>query len=124
MKTELISLAAGALLSAVTLTLAHATPAGDQWLAETRVALEARLTGDAVPDAGRVVTVRLTATDEPRASDPQIVGSSGSLDYDAAARKALAGLKLTPPPIELRSRQVTFTLGRTTTAGASADGAR
>lgn len=124
MKTELIALAAGALLSATTLTTAYATPAGDLWLADARTAIEARLAGDGVPDAGRTVIVRLNVTGEPKTYNPQIVRSSGSLDYDAAARKALDGLKLKTPPAELRGRKVTFTLGGTQVAGAPAPDAR
>lgn len=111
MKTELLALATGALLSAATLTYAHASPAGDQWLADARAAIEARLTGDAVPDAGRTVVVRLNATGEPRTYNPRIVRSSGSLEYDLATRRALDGLRLRTPPAELRGRPITFTLG-------------
>lgn len=124
MKTELIALAAGALLSATTLTTARATPAGDLWLADARTAIEARLAGDGVSDAGRTVTVRLNVTGEPKTYNPQIVRSSGSLDYDAAARKALDGLKLKTPPAELRGRKVTFTVGATQVAGAPAPDVR
>ncbi len=124
MKTEMIALAAGALLSAATLTVAKASPAGDRWLADARAVLEARLLADAVPDSGRTVVVRLNATGEPKSYNPTIVGSSGSLDYDAATRAALKGLKLKIPPAELRGRRVTFTLGETQVAGASAPAAR
>lgn len=125
MKTELLSLAAGALLSAATLTIALASPAGDQWLADARGVLEARLTGDAVPDVGRKVVVRLTATSEPRTYNLRIVGTSGSPEYDDAARRAFAGVRLQSPPEDLRGRGVTFTLGDVSTAGAStADAAR
>lgn len=124
MKTELFALAAGVLLSAATLTVAQASPAGETWLAEARAALEARLLGDAVPDAGRTVVVRLNATGEPKSYNPTIVGSSGSLEYDAATRQALKGLKLKTPPAELRGRKVTFTLGEAQTAGASTAASR
>jgi len=119
MKTELIALAAGALLSVATLTIAHASPAGDQWLTDARASLEARLAADDAPDAGRSIVVKLNATTEPRTYNLRIVHSSGSPEYDDAARRALRGLKLTAPPEELRGRSVTFALGGTT-AGASA----
>lgn len=125
MKTELIALAAGALLSVATLTIAHASPAGDQWLADARATLEGRLAGDAVPDAGRRVVVKLNATTEPRTYNLRIVGTSGSPEYDDAARRAFAGVKLARPPEDLRGRGVTFTLGDPSAAGApAADAAR
>lgn len=114
MKTELIALAAGALLSATTLTVAQASPAGDQWLANARATLEARLAADAVPDAGRRLVIKLNATTEPRAYNLRILHTSGSAEYDDAARRAFSGIRLGRPPEELRGRSVTFTLGETT----------
>lgn len=124
MKTELIALAAGALLSAATLTLAHASPAGDQWLADARATLETRLAADAVPDAGRGIVVRLNATTEPRAYNLRVVRTSGSPEYDDAARRALSGVRLKAPPEELRGRSVTFTLGDATAGPSAAPTAR
>lgn len=118
MKTQLTSLAAGALLSAVALSAALAGSTGDAWLAEARATLQARVAEAGLDDDGKVVAIRIKASDNVRDYRPVVARSSGSLDYDAAVTASLKGVKLPAPPIEISGRGVTFTLG-TPAAGAA-----
>lgn len=118
MKTQLIALATGALLSATALTTAFAATASDRWLADTRQSLEARVAEAGLNDDGKSVVIRIKATDDHKRYAPTIERSSGSADFDIAVRDSLKGIKLAQPPIELHGRGVTFTLGQVDT-GAS-----
>lgn len=111
MKTQLLPLAAGALLSVATLSNAFAATPSEQWLAEARAALQARVAAAGLHDDGKTVAIRLKATADDKRYAPAVARSSGSADYDQAVRGALAGIKLPAPPIELNGRGVTFTLG-------------
>ena len=119
MKTQLLPLAAGALLSVASLSTALAASASDQWLAEARAALQARVAAAGLDDDGKTVAIRLKATADDKRYAPTVARSSGSADYDVAVRGALAGVKLPAPPIELNGRGVTFTLGQTAADPAS-----
>ncbi len=120
MKTQLTSLAAGALLSALSLSTAFAATASDRWIADARAVLQARVADAGLADDGKTVAIRLKATADDKRYAPAVARSSGSADFDLAVRDALSGVKLPAPPIELNGRGVTFTLGET--AGASATG--
>lgn len=111
MKTQLTSLAAGALLSAISLTAALAGPAGDAWLADARATLQARVAEAGLADDGKVVAIRIKASESFHDYRPAVARSSGSLDYDAAVTASLRGVRLPAPPIEISGRGVTFTLG-------------
>lgn len=121
MKTQLLSLAAGALLSAASLTAAFAATAADRWISDSRAALQARVAEAGLADDGKAVAIRIKATGDDKRYAPTIERSSGSADYDLAVRGALKGVKLPAPPVELNGRRVTFTLGQP--AAGAANGA-
>ena len=112
MKTQRLSLAAGALLSVASLTSAFAATAADRWIADSRAALQARVAEAGLADDGKAVAIRIKATSDDKRYAPKVERSSGSADYDVAVRDALKGVKLTAPPVELNGRGVTFTLGQ------------
>lgn len=112
MKTQLIALAAGALLSAASLTSAYAATASDRWIVEARAALQAKVAEAGLADDGKAVVIRIKATADDKRYAPAVERSSGSADYDLAVRDALDGVKLPAPPVELNGRRVTFTLGQ------------
>jgi hypothetical protein len=118
MKTQLITLAAGLLLSTASATAANATPASDQWVADASVALQARVADAGLADDGKAVVIRIKAVRDYKDYAPSVKESSGSADYDQAVRNALKGVRLPAPPNELSGRAVAFTLGQPV-AGAS-----
>lgn len=111
MKIQLFPLVAGALLSVAAATSVHATPAADQWVAESRATLQARVAEAGLADDGKAVTIRVKAVRDHKDYAPSVKQSSGSTDYDAAVRAALKGVRLPAPPAELNGRSVAFTLG-------------
>ena len=119
MKTQLLSLAAGALLSAASLAPAQAATAADRWLADARTALEAKVASAGLHDDGKAVVIKIRATADNKRYAPTVERSSGSADFDLAVRDALKGVKLAPPPVELNGRGVSFTLGEAAAGGAS-----
>ncbi len=124
MKTQLLSLAAGTLLSAALFANAHAATPSERWIAESRAALEASINAAGLADDGKAVAITIKAAEDQKGYAPRIVRSSGSTDYDAAVREAVKTVKLGAPPVELRGRGVTFTLGTASAGGASSAGAR
>ena len=121
MKTQLTTLAAGALLSAVLLTTAQAATPAERWIADSRAAIAARLDAAGLADDGKVVAVTIKASEDQKGYAPRIVRSSGSPASDDAVRAAVKTVQLGAPPVELRGRGVTFTLGEASAVGALAD---
>jgi|GEM_PF-1554214 len=120
MKTQLLSLAAGALLSVASLASAQAATASDRWLADARAALEAKVAAAGLHDDGKAVVIKIKATADTKRYAPTVERSSGSADFDVAVRDAIKGVKLAPPPVELNGRGVSFTLGQTVAGAAAA----
>ncbi|MES2033219.1 MAG: TonB C-terminal domain-containing protein [Pseudomonadota bacterium] len=120
MKTQIIAFAAGALLAVVPLAAAQASADADRWLAESQAALQARITQAGLNDDGRVVVIRIKASESFRDYGAQVAESSGSADFDNAVKTALKGVRLSTPPIDLSGRRVSFTLGETPPVVASA----
>jgi len=120
LKSEILALAAGALLAAAAITPSQAATAVDRWIADSQYALQSRVAQAGLADDGKAVTIRIKATADDKRYAPQVERSSGSADFDIAVREALKGVKLAPPPVEITGRGVTFTLGETAPAGASA----
>jgi TonB family protein len=105
------ALAAGA----AALLLASAATADvrnvEAYLARAEAQAEQRL-GQAGLDADRTpLQVRATVGGDGRLNGFRVVRSSGSLETDEKARKALHLLRVAAPPAELAGRQVTLTLG-------------
>lgn len=124
MKTcQLLAFLGATVLSAATMTLAHAGSASDAWIAQTRAALTDRIAAAGLNDDGKAVSVRLSISGSPGGDSLRIVRSSGSGDFDAAAKAAAQEVDLKRPPRELIGRTVTFTLGDPA-AGPSDTGAR
>lgn len=113
MKTQRLSLAAGALLSALSISTAFAATASDRWIADARAVLQARVAEAGLADDGKTVSIRIKATADDKRYAPSVARSSGSADFDQAVRDSLDGVKLPRPPIELNGRGVTITLGET-----------
>lgn len=122
MTKSLLAFAGAAFLSLAANTLAFASPAADAWVAETRAAFEASLAEAGLADDGRAVALRVTVSAKPDGATLRIVRSSGSQDFDSAAKAAAAKADLKRAPAELVGRTVTFTLGDPA-AGPSAAGA-
>lgn len=114
MKTQLLGLAAGALLSVAAASTALAATAADRWIAEATAKLQARVAEAGLADDGKAVGIRIKATSDDKRYAPSVARTSGSADFDNAVREALDGVKLPAPPVELNGRGVTFTLGQAT----------
>ena len=99
------------LLSAASMTLAHAASASDAWIAQTRAALAEKIAAAGLDDDGKAVAIRLSISGSPGGDSLRIVRSSGSGDFDAAAKAAAKKADLKRPPRELIGRTVIFTLG-------------
>lgn len=119
MKTQLLPLAAGALLSVASLSTAFAASDSEQWLADARAALQARVAAAGLDDDGKTVAIRVNASPDSRRYAPSVARSSGSPDFDVAVRAALTGVRLPAPPVSLNGRGVTFTLGQPAADGAA-----
>lgn len=109
-------LAATALAAVVSLSQADASPASDQWLAQSRTAIQTRLTAAGLDPA---LAIRLKVSNDPGSYAVRLADPAASRDTEAAALKALKGLRLTSPPDELLGRQVTFKPTAETIAAAS-----
>jgi TonB family protein len=115
---RLVAFAAIALFSGA--TAAHAGPAADAWIAETGATLQTAVDGAGLSDEGKVVKLRFKlGAGGPNAV--QIAESSGSADFDAAAKTAARKARLSRPPAELAGRSVVFTLGDPSSGSSAAD---
>lgn len=122
MNKSFLAFAGAASLSLAAHSLAFASPAADAWIAQARTAFDTRITEAGLADDGRAVALRLTVSADPDAATLRIVRTSGSQDFDSAAKAAAAKARLKRPPAELVGRTVTFTLGDPA-SGPSAAGA-
>lgn len=111
MTKTLLAFAGAAVLSAASLTLAHATPASDAWIARTKAAFAERIATAGLNDDGKAVALKVTIAANPRDSRLRVARTSGSRDFDDAARAAARAADLDRPPPELVGSAVTFTLG-------------
>ncbi len=122
-KSHLLVFAGAALLSAASLTLAHASPASDAWIAQTKAAFAERIAAAGLDDDGKAVALKLTISAGQGGNSLRVVGASGSGDFDTAVKAAVKDAELKRPPPELVGRTVTFILGDPD-AGPSAAGTR
>lgn len=111
MKSQLIAFAGAAVLSLAGASLAHAGQSADAWIAQAKAALDAKVADAGLADDGKTVAVRVTVTADPDDVTLRIVRSSGSQDFDSAAKAAAKSADLKRPPAELIGRTIVFTLG-------------
>ena len=124
MKTcQILAFTGAVVLSAAAQTLAFAGSASDAWIAQTRAAFAEKIAAAGLDDDGKAVGIRLSISGSPGGDSLRIVRSSGSGDFDTAAKAAVKDADLKRPPRELIGRTVTFTLGDPA-AGPSASGTR
>eukprot|EP01030_Chromulinospumella_sphaerica_P024964 gene24964-25077_t len=105
------------------MTLAHAGSASDAWIAQTKAAFAEKIAAAGLNDDGKAVALKVTISARPEGNTLRVVRSSGSGDFDSAAKAAVRDADLKRPPAELIGRTVTFTLGDPA-AGPSAAGTR
>lgn len=122
MKTQILAFAAGALLAVAPFAAAQASPDADRWLADSQAALQARVAQAGLDNDGRVVVIRIKASDSFRDYGAQVAETSGSADFDNAVKTALKGVRLTTPPVDLSGRRVSFALGEAPASGPSSAG--
>lgn len=122
-KCQLLAFVGATVLSAASMTLAHAGTTSDAWIAQTKAAFADKIAAAGLNDDGKAVAIRLSISGSPGADTLRVVRSSGSGDFDAAAKAAVKDADLKRPPRELIGRTVTFTLGDPA-AGPSATGSR
>ena len=104
--------AAGALLiAAAASTVAFASPASDAWLAKARATLEAQMAEAGLSDDGKVVKIRVKLGSA-GANGVQVAETSGSADFDNAAKAVAKKADLPRPSSDLVGRTVIFTLGQ------------
>lgn len=89
---------------------AFASPASDAWVAKTRAALQAKIAEAGLADDGKTVQLRVRV-DSQGAGSVTIAGTSGSSDFDTAAKAAAKSADVSRPPAELVGRTVVFTVG-------------
>jgi TonB family protein len=123
MSKTLLAFAGAAVLSAASLTLAHASAASDAWIAQTKAAFAEKIAAAGLADDGKAVALKVTISANPDGNSLRVVRTSGSGDFDAAAKAAVKDADLKRPPSELVGRTVTFTLGDPA-AGPSETGTR
>jgi len=111
MTKSFLAFAGAATLSLAAHSLALASPAADTWIAQAHAAFEASLADAGLADDGKAVALRVTISADPDDATLRIVRTSGSQDFDSAAKAAAGKAKLKRPPAELVGRTVTFTLG-------------
>ncbi|MDB5471452.1 MAG: hypothetical protein JWR84_3012 [Caulobacter sp.] len=110
-RCQLLAFVGATALSAASMTLAHAGSASDAWIAQTRAAFADRIAAAGLADDGKTVGIRLNISGSPGGDSLRVVRSSGSGDFDVAAKAAVKDTDLKRPPRELIGRTVTFTLG-------------
>lgn len=114
MKTQLISIAAAALLVGLPAAQAHAAPNAEvrEFLSGAAAKADAQLAASGVHLDGTAVKVRAAIGSDGRLNGLSVVETSGSRDTDAAVEASLKRLPVGYVPPAVAGRNVILTLGQ------------